>query len=132
MATVSPSVSGRPSKLRFNASADPVSRTYAVRATILGPGEDIDLGMSARVAVSASGTGPRLEVPVSALYSRGEKPQVFVVDGNGMVQAREVKTAGIVGERVAIEAGLKTGDVVVAAGAALLRPGQRVRILQDK
>jgi len=27
VATVSPSVSGRPSKLRFNASADPVSRT---------------------------------------------------------------------------------------------------------
>jgi hypothetical protein len=31
-----------------------------------------------------------------------------------------------------IESGLKPGDVVVAAGAALLRPGQHVRILQDK
>jgi RND family efflux transporter MFP subunit len=120
-------------KLReLSPAADPVSRTYSVRATILKAGADIDLGMSARVAVTASGAAPRLEVPVSALYSRGDQPQVFVVDGNSTAQARQVKTAGIAGERVAIESGLKPGDVVVAAGAALLRPGQRVRVLQDK
>jgi len=120
-------------KLReLSPAADPVSRTYAVRATILGAGEDIELGMSARVAVSAAGVAPKLEVPVAALYSRGDQPQVFVVDGNGMVQPRVVKTAGVAGERVVIESGLKAGDVVVAAGAALLRPGQRVRILQGK
>ena len=120
-------------KLReLSPAADPVSRTYSVRATILKASEDVELGMSARVAVTASGAAPRLEVPVSALYSRGDQPQVFVVDGNGMVQARAVKTAGIAGERVAIASGLEPGDVVVAAGAALLRPGQRVRVLRDK
>ena len=120
-------------KLReLSPAADPVSRTYAVRATILGAGEDIGLGMSARVAVSAAGAGPQLEVSVAALFSRGDQPQVFLVDGDGVVQARQVKTAGISGERVVIESGLKAGDVVVAAGAALLRPGQRVRILQGK
>jgi RND family efflux transporter MFP subunit len=120
-------------KLReLSPAADPVSRTYAVRATILGAGEDMELGMSARVAVSAAGAGPQLEVPVAALFSRGDQPQVFLVDGDGVVQARQVKTAGISGERVVIESGLRAGDVVVAAGAALLRPGQRVRILQGK
>jgi RND family efflux transporter MFP subunit len=121
-------------KLReLSPAADPVGRTYAVRATILDPGDDIDLGMSARVAVTAAaGAAPKLEVPVSALYSRGDQPQVFIVDGNNTVQARTVKTAGISGERVVIESGLKPGDVVVAAGAALLRPGQLVRVLADK
>jgi multidrug efflux pump subunit AcrA (membrane-fusion protein) len=33
---------------------------------------------------------------------------------------------------VVIESGLAPGDVVVAAGAQLLRPGQRVRILDEK
>lgn len=113
-------------------AADPVSRTYAVRATILAPTDGIDLGMSARVAVSAANASLKLEVPVSALYSRGDQPQVFLVDGGGIVQLRQVRTAGISGERVVIESGLKTGDVVVAAGAALLRPGQRVRVLQAK
>ena len=113
-------------------AADPVSRTYAVRAVILDAGTDVELGMSARVMVSASGAAPKLEVPVAALYSRGDQPQVFVVQNNGTVQPRQVKTAGISGERVVIEEGLKPGDVVVAAGAALLRPGQRVRVLQGK
>jgi multidrug efflux pump subunit AcrA (membrane-fusion protein) len=43
-----------------------------------------------------------------------------------------VKTAGVTGERVVVESGLKPGDVVVAAGANLLRPGQRVRVLNEK
>jgi len=120
-------------KLReLSPAADPVSRTYAVRATILGASEDIELGMSARVAVTAAGTAPKLEVPVAALYSRGDQPQVFVVDASGVVQPRQVTTAGMSGEQVVIESGLKAGDVVVAAGAALLRPGQRVRVLQGK
>lgn len=111
-------------------AADPVTRTYQVRATILDPGKDVDLGMSARVALSVGGGG-RPTVPVSALVSRGDKPQVFVVE-NGVAQPREVATAGIAGERVAIAAGLKPGEQVVAAGAALLRPGQRVRVLDGK
>ncbi|MBI2752095.1 MAG: efflux RND transporter periplasmic adaptor subunit [Betaproteobacteria bacterium] len=112
--------------------ADAVTRTYAVRATILQAGENVELGMSARIAVSARSSVPRIEVPVAALYSRGDQPQVFVVDAGSMVQARPVKTAGISGERVAIESGLVAGEVIVAAGAALLRPGQRVRVLQEK
>jgi multidrug efflux pump subunit AcrA (membrane-fusion protein) len=51
------------------------------------------------------------------------------VDKDGSVRPQAVKTAGIFNERVAIESGLKAGDVVVAAGAALLRAGQRVRVL---
>lgn len=113
-------------------AADPASRTYAVRAVILDAGTDVELGMSARVKVSASGAAPKLEVPVAALYSRGDQPQVFVVQSNGTVQPRQVKTAGVSAERVVIEDGLKPGEVVVAAGAALLRPGQRVRILREK
>jgi hypothetical protein len=92
--------------------------------------------MSARVAVLAGASAPRIEVPVAALSSRGEQAQVFVVEvdrqqaGMGVVQPRAVKTAGISDERVAIADGLRTGDVVVAAGAALLRAGQRVRLLE--
>jgi multidrug efflux pump subunit AcrA (membrane-fusion protein) len=71
-------------------------------------------------------------VPVAALSSRGDQPQVFLVGADGTVRPQAVKTAGISDERVAIESGLKEGDVVVAAGAALLRAGQRVRVLETK
>jgi RND family efflux transporter MFP subunit len=114
-------------------AADPVTRTYAARVAILNAGEEVKLGMSARVETAvkpASGRpAERIEVPIAALHSRGDTAQVFVVEANGTVRAQAVKTAGISGERVVIESGLKPGDVVVAAGAQLLRPGQKVRIL---
>jgi RND family efflux transporter MFP subunit len=112
-------------------AADPVTRTYAARVTVLDPGEEIELGMSARVAASANGGAPRIEVPVAALSTRGEHPEVFVVDDKNAVQPRRVRTAGIAGERVVIESGLAPGDIVVAAGAQLLRAGQRVKLLPN-
>ncbi|MBC7804464.1 MAG: efflux RND transporter periplasmic adaptor subunit [Candidatus Parcubacteria bacterium] len=120
-------------KLReLSPAADPATRTYAGRATLQDAGDDVELGMSARVAVSARRAAPRIEVPLAALVSRGDQPQVFLVDSDGTVRPQAVKTAGISDERVAIAAGLKAGDVVVAAGAALLRAGQRVRVLEAK
>ncbi|MGQ0544927.1 MAG: efflux RND transporter periplasmic adaptor subunit [Betaproteobacteria bacterium] len=118
-------------KLReLSPAADAVTRMYAARATIVEAGEEIELGMSAALEATA-GAARQIEVPIAALYSRGANPQVFVVE-KGAVRAQNVKTAGVAGERVVIESGLAPGDVVVAAGAQLLRPGQRVRILDEK
>lgn len=113
-------------------AADPAARTYAARVTVLAAGEDVEWGMSARVTVTANGGAARIEVPIAALYSRGEQAQVLVVDGGGTVQPRPVKTGGMAGERVVIESGVVAGELVVAAGAQLLRPGQRVRVLNER
>lgn len=122
-----------PAKLReLSPSADPLTRTYAARATIAGAGSDLELGMSARVAVRLPATtGARIEVPLAAVVSRGSTPQVFLVDAQGIVKPQDVTTAGMAGERVAIATGLKPGDVIVAAGASLLTPGQRVKVLAE-
>lgn len=137
-AEISVSLNARPgrvwqAKLReLSPSADAVTRTYAARATLLEAGEEVELGMSARASVALGPSGSKIEIPIAALHSRGEAPQVFVVQGDGVVQPRTVKTGGVHGERVLIESGLAPGDVVVAAGAQLLRPGQRVRVLNEK
>ena len=111
-------------------AADPMTRTYAARVTVLEAGNDVEWGMSARVAAVANSGEAKIQVPVAALYSKGDQPQVFVVNGEGTVNARKVQTGGIAGERVVIASGLNPGDVVVAAGAQLLRPGQRVRVME--
>jgi multidrug efflux system membrane fusion protein len=112
-------------------AAEPATRTYPVRASILDAGADVELGMSARITARASGDA-RIEVPIAAIHSRDDRPQVFLVTPDGTVQPRPVRTAGIANERVVIESGLAAGDVVVAAGAQLLRPGQRVRVLEER
>jgi multidrug efflux system membrane fusion protein len=112
-------------------AAEPVTRTYAGRATLEHADADVELGMSARIAAHAAGKGARIALPIAALHARGEQPQVFVVEG-GVVRAQEVRTAGVANDLVAIASGLKPGDLVVTAGAALLRPGQRVRVLDPQ
>jgi RND family efflux transporter MFP subunit len=113
--------------------ADAATRTYAARVSIVDAGDDVELGMSARALVEAPVSQvKRIEVPISALHSRGESAQVYLVGADGTVRPQPVKTAGVAGESVVIESGLKPGDVVVAAGANLLRPGQRVRVLNQK
>jgi membrane fusion protein, multidrug efflux system len=121
-----------PARLReLSPAADAATRTYAARASMLEAGAEVELGMSARITARANG-GTRIEVPVAAIHSRDDRPQVLVVAPDGTVQPRPVTTAGIANERVVIESGLAAGDVVVAAGAQLLRPGQRVRVLEER
>ncbi len=50
-------------KLReLSPAADPVLRTYAARATLLEPGDEVELGMSARITAAANGGGTRIEL----------------------------------------------------------------------
>jgi RND family efflux transporter MFP subunit len=111
--------------------ADPATRTYTARAAVVDASEEVELGMSARAALVEPGA-KRIEVPLSALHSRGDNPQVYVVGADSTVQPRNIRTAGIAGERIVVESGLEPGDVVVAAGANLLRAGQKVRVLGEK
>ena len=119
-------------KLReFSPMADPATRTYAARVTMVGAGEDVELGMSARVIMTTPAGRAGVELPISALYSRGDAPNVWLVDtAAGSVRLVPVKTGGLVGERIVVESGLNPGDLVVTAGAQLLREGQKVRVLE--
>jgi membrane fusion protein, multidrug efflux system len=113
-------------------AADPATRMYAARASIADAGGELELGMSARATVLLAPAARRIEVPIAALHSRGAAPQVYVVEAGNTVRLRTVKTGGVIGERVVIDSGLAAGEIVVAAGAQLLRPGQKVRILDAK
>ncbi|MGE0875713.1 MAG: efflux RND transporter periplasmic adaptor subunit [Burkholderiales bacterium] len=125
-----PGKSWRASLRELAPAADPVTRTYAARATLHDAGDEVELGMSARIRASAGGAGGRIELPLAALHSRGEAPQVMLVGADSSTRLQPVETAGLAGTRVIIASGLAPGDVVVAAGASLLRPGQKVRVLE--
>jgi RND family efflux transporter MFP subunit len=112
--------------------ADPVTRTYAARITVLEAKEDVELGMSARVAVTGNQALAGNELPIAALYARGEKPQVWIVNPDQTVRLAPVTTRGMAGEHVVVDSGLAPGDLVVIAGAQLLRPGQRVRPMNGR
>lgn len=108
-------------------AADPASRTYAVRLTLLGDTRPVAYGMSATVRVAAAGD-PEIRVPLTALFSRDGQPRVWIVGADARVASRPVTTGRLDDRSVAIAAGLVGGEQLVTAGANLLREGQQVRL----
>ncbi|HUP98100.1 MAG TPA: efflux RND transporter periplasmic adaptor subunit [Usitatibacter sp.] len=109
--------------------ADPVTRTYAVRVTVLNPPPQAHLGMTANV-IFASGPDANLVVlPMSALARDGrDDAAVWVVDPkSSQVKLRRVTVGQFREDGVTVTAGLHPGDIVVTAGVHKLRENQVVR-----
>lgn len=111
--------------------ADPQTRTFTARATVNDSGNAMQLGQSAKVIVP--GLVPRgevtaLSVPLAAVVQSGNTgPAVFVIDPSTHVLRRTPVQLGAFGaETVPVTSGLPAGSWIVAAGAHLLRDGQKV------
>jgi multidrug efflux system membrane fusion protein len=112
-------------------AADPVTRTYLAKVTVLEPGPDVALGMTATVTVKGEGA-PVVRLPSTALYQQGDKAAVWLVD----TKTNTVKLKPVTVERfhdayVGIADGLAAGDTVVRAGVHKLSPDLPVRVLPE-
>jgi RND family efflux transporter MFP subunit len=109
--------------------ADPVTRTFKVRAGLDDPPEAMRLGSTVIGSVTLDAT-PGIVVPPSALTRTEKRPAVWVVDPDAMtVSLRTVEVGQFALDSVAIASGLEEGELVVTAGVQVLRPGQKVRLL---
>lgn len=115
--------------------ADPVTRTFPITLVMEQPANgQILAGMSGRAWVSRISTDPEsseeFDLPASAVrQNAGDQSFVWIVNGaSGVVSRRpvEVDRTSPTGLRVR---GVAPGDLVATAGAAFLREGQRVRVL---
>ena len=110
-------------------SADAQSRTFAVRVSL--PNDPrVLLGMTATVEATADNTQPYMSIPLSALAQKDGRQVVWLVDRNaGTVHARNIKVADFSDDGVRVADGLKTGDVVVAAGTQFMSENLKVKLL---
>ena len=116
------------------ASADPVTRTFAVKVA-LPPGTDWPLGSTVAVlpAVLQHAGTQVIKLPTSALRQEGQGTAVWVLDVASMtVKLQPVQVATADGNAVVITAGLKPGMQVVTAGVHVLSPGQKVTLYKEK
>ena len=109
-------------------SADPASRTYAIRITL--PADPrVRLGMTATVEAHVPVAAGSVVVPLSALAEAAGRPRVWVVDtATATVEPRGVTLGRVTPEGVRIVDGLKPGERVVTAGVQFLTPGKKVAL----
>ena len=110
--------------------ADATTRTFQVKVGIIDPPQGMELGSTVigRIKLSAP---LGVEIPASALTQANGRPAVWVVDPHSQtVTLRSVEVFRYDPLTVVISQGLETGEVVVTAGVQVLRPGQKVRLLE--
>lgn len=116
------------------ASADPVTRTYAVKVA-LPAGAQPPLGSTAYVSPQALAPAgaPVIKLPTSALRQEGQGSAVWVLDRASMtVRSQPVQIASADGNEAVVATGLEPGMLVVSAGVHVLAPGQKVRIHDER
>ncbi len=116
------------------ALADPVTRTYTVKAALDG-GEPPPLGST--VAVSPQALSSRgsmaIKLPISALKQDGKGSAVWLFDPvTSTVRSQPVQVVAADGNEVVVAAGLVPGMQVVVAGVHVLSPGQKVTVYQSR
>jgi RND family efflux transporter MFP subunit len=116
------------------ASADPVTRTYAVKVSLEGTVQP-PLGATVTVLpqLPTQAAAPVIKIPTSALRQDGKGTAVWVLDRATMtVKSQPVQIATADGNDAVIASGLQPGMLIVAAGVHVLAPGQKVSVWQEK
>jgi cobalt-zinc-cadmium efflux system membrane fusion protein len=104
----------------FNPRVDPESRRAQVYLALAKRIDGLRAGMLAQVALRV-GAKAAVSVPVSAvLIKDGKRRVVYVEQGDGSFEAREVQTGRNQDGQVVILQGLTAGERVVVRGALLL------------
>lgn len=110
--------------------ADPTTRTFKVRVSLLNPPSSVKLGMTATVFLAGGASHSVFNIPLAALYQTGDTPAVWVVN-DGILTLRPIQTGSFGNGTIQVLAGLQPGDRIVSAGVHKLKEGQRVKVAGD-
>jgi RND family efflux transporter MFP subunit len=108
---------------RFSGKVSTATRTMETEVDVPNPRLVLMPGMYAEAVLTLERRADALAVPVGAV----ENSTVLVVDSQGIVEERRVKTGLETPNRVEILSGLKPGELVVVGSRSQFRPGQKVQ-----
>jgi RND family efflux transporter MFP subunit len=114
-------------------AADPVTRTYVVRASLEDTENIASLGATASVRING-GARQALVVPLNAVVEKDGKQAVWIVDGAVAKRVPVQVTGPAMGGNVAsvaIAQGIAPGARVITAGLHTLNEGQKVKLLES-
>jgi membrane fusion protein, multidrug efflux system len=110
--------------------ADPVTRAFRVRATLLHAPAVAKLGMTATVRLGrASLPNPPISLPIAAVFEHEGGKVVWEIDAKaGTLRLTSVTVGGVEGNRYIVTSGVLPGDLVVTAGVHRLTASDHVAL----
>lgn len=107
-------------------TANPATRTYQARISLLNPPASIKLGMTATVQLAdiQTSTNTTQLIPRTAIYQTKDRPHVWLIT-NDTAYLQAITIKNFINEQAEV-IGLTPGDVIVTAGVHKLIPGQKV------
>src|ERR1700724_2331476 len=112
-------------------AADPATRTYLAKFSLPGAGESVSLGMTATLTLADPATERVARLPLSALYSQGGDPSLYIVDNKGDITLKPVAVKSYESNCVVISGGVDEGAKIVVLGVQKLDPTQKVRVVSS-
>src|ERR1700682_4989328 len=112
-------------------NADPATRTYLAKFSLPDAGETVSLGMTATLTLADAATTRVARLPLSALFSEGSDPSLYIVDDKGEVALKPVSVKSYETNCVVITRGVDDGSKVVVLGVQKIDPAQKVRVVSS-
>src|SRR6202045_1857095 len=112
-------------------AADPATRTYLAKFSLPDAGETVSLGMTATLTLADRETDRVARLPLSALFSEGGDPSLYIADDKGEVALKPVTVKSYESNCVVISGGVDEGAKVVALGVQKLDSAQKVRVVSS-
>ena len=115
-------------RLQFtDLAVDPNTGAVALRAEFSNPRRELLPGTFVRVRFPQAQIDNAIRVPQRAVMGGPQGQSVMVVDAEGKVAPRAVKTGGMAGPDFVISEGLTGGEQVIVNGLQKTRPGSVVK-----
>lgn len=125
------SIYTQPGKFLFSDMAvDPGTGNISLRAEIPNPKHELLPGMFVRIRFPQAIAENAIKVPQRAVQIGQQGQFVLLVDAEGKVAPRPVKTGSMSGSDFIITEGLQSGDQVIVNGVQKARPGSVVKPVQ--
>jgi membrane fusion protein (multidrug efflux system) len=111
----------------INRQVDQQTGTIAVQGAFPNPGNVLRPGQYGKVRAALRTRTNAFLVPQRAVTELQGSYQVGIVESDGKVDIRAVRTAEQVGPLVVVENGVTAGEKVIVSSLVRLRPGTQVR-----
>ncbi|MBN2857419.1 MAG: efflux RND transporter periplasmic adaptor subunit [Candidatus Delongbacteria bacterium] len=113
---------------KISMSSNPAARGFSVEVTVNNEEDELMPGIFVYVYTKVYNKADAIAIPRDAIFREGGKDYVYLADKGTAVKKQIVKGENN-GNQIEITEGLKAGDKLISEGRALLKDGDKVRIV---